>query len=66
MTCPVCGEKSVVVSVSRSDTEVVRRRECRGCGEPFYTLEAMIDSRVGRRKHMAFKLAKRRKKENEN
>lgn len=39
MTCPVCGEKSLVID-SRGDCEVIyRKRVCIECGHDFYTEE---------------------------
>lgn len=39
MTCPVCGEKTTVVS-SRGDVDVIyRKRKCCACGHIFYTEE---------------------------
>lgn len=43
MTCPVCGEATIVVD-SRSDCEsVYRRRKCKVCDHVFHTTELESD-----------------------
>ena len=45
MTCPVCKQKSRVTNTAAVDGEVLRRRECKSCGNVFITKEtvAMIE-----------------------
>lgn len=39
MTCPECGEKTVVVNSKAEDDSVWRRRECLCCKHRFNTIE---------------------------
>lgn len=43
MTCPICGEKTIVTNSRPHEDSKYRRRECVSCGERFSTIEIDAD-----------------------
>lgn len=44
MTCPVCGEPTVVLDSRRDEESVYRKRKCIECGYIIYTYEVECET----------------------
>ena len=48
MKCPKCGGNAITTKTTRPHGDTtVRKRQCRSCGNAFYTREAVIDYQEG-------------------
>ena len=43
MTCPNCGDKTIVINSRPHEDNTYRRRECVSCGQRFSTVEIDVD-----------------------